>query len=168
LRLACVGVLEPRKNQRFLLEVIKGVEAEQAVLHLYGTGPDEQFLQEIVQRENLTDRVLFEGWVPSEEIWPDIDLLLMPSLHEGAPNAVLEAIGHGVPVLASDIAEHREILPEKALLSLDKFTEWAKEVELVFHNPEIQLQNIVREQEVSAQQMMFDWERLITEIIIYR
>jgi glycosyltransferase involved in cell wall biosynthesis len=90
LRLACVGVLEARKNQRFLCEVMRDIKAEQAQLYLYGTGQDESFLQETVQTENLDDRVHFMGWIDSESIWPEVDLLLMPSLHEGAPNPAFE------------------------------------------------------------------------------
>lgn len=124
LRVACVGVLEPRKNQRFLLEVFKQINAEQAQLYLYGTGPDEQLLRETVRKEGMSDRVHFMGWVPSESIWPEVDLLLMPSLHEGAPNAVLEALGNGIPVLASDIPEHGEILQQEYLLPASSPEQW--------------------------------------------
>ncbi|MCI5122712.1 MAG: glycosyltransferase, partial [Candidatus Electrothrix sp. AUS4] len=115
---ACVGVLEERKNQLFLLKVFEHIQAEQMQLFLYGTGPDEELLQHFVMKRNITDQVIFKGWVQAEQIWPEINLLLMPSQHEGAPNAVLEALATGTPVLASDIQEHREILPPICLLPL--------------------------------------------------
>ena len=163
LRAACVGVLEPRKNQRFLLDVFKKIKAEQAQLYLYGTGPDEQLLRERVRQEHLTDRVHFMGWVPSENIWPDVDLLLMPSLHEGAPNAVLEALGWGVPVLASDIPEHGEILPEHSLLPMRNIDKW-----LYFFSSEMKLIELREQQNNSVDLLKFTWQEKFCENIIKR
>jgi len=170
LRAACVGVLEPRKNQHFLLDVFKQIAAEQAQLYLYGTGPDEQLLQERVQRENMIDRVHFMGWVPSESIWPNIDLLLMPSLHEGAPNAVLEALGHGLPVLASDIIEHAELLPTEylCLLGNGNIAHWKEKISF-FTNEQLydRLRKRVLEQAVTTDKLKFDWdEEFVKHIIV--
>ena len=40
----------------------------------------------------------------------------MPTLHEGSPNALLEAMGYGLPCLASRIPEIHEVLPDDELL----------------------------------------------------
>ena len=158
LRTACVGILEHGKNQSLLLEVFQDIPADQARLYLYGTGPDEQLLRERVEQKNLTDRVHFMGWVPSERIWPEVDLLLMPSLHEGAPNAVLEALGYGIPVLASDIPEHGEILPEKFLLPIDDMSGWRTQIKYFTNAPIIQLLELIHEQKQAADIFRFDWE----------
>ncbi len=162
LRAACVGVLESRKNQRFLLDVFKRINAEQAQLYLYGTGPDEQLLRERVQQENLTNRVHFMGWVPSENIWPEIDLLLMPSLHEGAPNAVLEALGWGVPVLASDIPEHAEILPQEILFPIAQIIRWRRKIIFLNDDPTVGLQQVISQQRFYVKALQFDWENAFT------
>lgn len=109
--LGCAGILENRKNQKFLIELMTSLSSKQAQLHIYGVGPDNSKLKELITRYNLGDRVFLRGWVDSFAIFSGIDILLMPSLHEGCPNAVLEAMAHEIPVLASDIPEHREILP---------------------------------------------------------
>ena len=111
LRMVCVGVLENRKNQSLLLECMQSVSTNNAILYFYGIGPKEEELKELAIKLGVENKVHFEGWVDASIIWPTADLLLQPSMHEGAPNAVLEALAHGVPVLASDIPEHREILP---------------------------------------------------------
>ncbi|MGR0479910.1 MAG: glycosyltransferase family 4 protein [Candidatus Electronema sp. V4] len=164
LRTACVGVLEPRKNQRLLLDVFKKISAEQAQLYLYGTGPDEQLLQETVRKEGMNDRVHFMCWVPSERIWPEVDLLLMPSLHEGAPNAVLEALGHGIPVFASDIPEHAEILPRKYLRSVDSCASWSKLIEEAVRQNN--LASIAEDQRNCARKLFFDWDSKFVELIV--
>ncbi|WP_417914351.1 glycosyltransferase family 4 protein [Candidatus Electronema sp. JM] len=166
LRTACVGILEHGKNQQLLLDVFKGISAEQAQLYLYGTGPDEQLLRERATRENLTDRVQFMGWVPSERIWPEVDLLLMPSLHEGAPNAVLEALGYGIPVFASDIPEHGEILPEQSLLPIDDVARWRSRILFFVNEPEVRLREFIEKQRTAAEALWFDWEKKFVELIV--
>jgi len=166
LRLACVGVLEPRKNQRFLLKVMKEVKAEQTQLYIYGEGPDEQLLKNTVEEENLQDRVHFMGWVAAEKIWPEIDLLLMPSLHEGAPNAVLEALGNRIPVLASDIPEHAEILPECCLQQENNAGQWTTCINQVLPVLLKMIDNIQKKQIASCSQLLFDWDDCIGKLII--
>lgn len=166
LKLACVGLLEPRKNQSFLLEVMRGFKAEQVQLSLYGEGPNEQLLKDTVEKENLQDRVHFMGWVAAEKIWPQVDLLLMASLHEGAPNAVLEALGNGVPVIASNIPEHTEILPENYLVQLGKVANWVEVIERILLEPKRQLQNIICVQQEETQCLLFDWNPSVVNCII--
>ncbi len=166
LRAACVGILEFGKNQLLLLEVFKEIRAEQAQLYLYGTGPDEQLLRETVRKEGMSDRVHFMGWVPSERIWPEVELLLMPSLHEGAPNAVLEALGYGIPVLASDIPEHGEILQVESLLPIDDATRWRRRIIFLVEEPEARLRELIGEQEKAAEALRFDWEQTFVERVV--
>jgi glycosyltransferase involved in cell wall biosynthesis len=166
LRLANVGILEERKKQRFLLEIMKKMQPEQVQLYLYGVGPDEQLLRKAVNEENLADLVHFMGWVKPQDIWPNIDLLLMPSLHEGAPNAVLEAIANCVPVLASSIPEHFEILSKKQLLPIGNPLSWKEMIEDICRDPKNQLQNIIREQRDITLYLMFDWEQEIVKCIL--
>lgn len=165
-RLACVGILEPRKNQRFLLKLMEKIKAYQAQLYLYGIGPDEKLIKEIIKNENLIDRVHCMGWIAAEKIWHEVDLLLMPSLHEGAPNAVLEALGNGVPVLVSDIPEHAEILPKKYLFPLGNPLKWKAIIAEIINNPESKSQELVYEQRNSVQHLMFDWEQEVVEKIL--
>ncbi|MCI5161906.1 MAG: glycosyltransferase [Candidatus Electrothrix sp. AX5] len=167
LRAACVGVLEERKNQIFLVNILKKMRADQIHLYLYGTGPDEKLLRDLVEKENILDQILFKGWVQSEQIWPDIDLLLMPSQHEGAPNAVLEALATGTPVIASDIPEHKEILPQVSLLPLADEGAWREKLEAIADNPKNQLHQIVAEQKSAAgKHLQFDWDDKIVRCIV--
>lgn len=166
LHFGCVGVLARGKNQIFLLEVMEKIPKGQAELFLYGVGCDESFLLKKVQEKNLIDRVHFMGWVDSDDIWPNIDLLLMPSLHEGAPNAVLEAIGYGVPILASNIPEHTEILPGKDLLPLGKEYNWTHRLKQIIDDPQNQLNILTCNQKIQLRQLQFPWDRQINAIIV--
>ena len=165
LRLACVGVLEPRKNQRMLLRVMRGFAADQVSLSLYGVGPDEQLLKKRAKEGKLLNRVHFMGWIASENIWPDVDLLLMPSLHEGAPNAMLEALGNGVMVLASAIPEHAEILPDRYLLAVDDSGAWLKRIQSILLYSDTEIHASIEEQSRAGQGLLFDWDLEIVSCI---
>ena len=59
----------------------------------------------------LGGRVVFAGEiVDAARLFPAFDVYAAPSAKEGMPLAVLEAMALGVPVLASDIAAHLELL----------------------------------------------------------
>jgi len=161
LQLACVGILEKRKNQHFLLEVFEKVDPHEAHLYLYGIGPEETKLKRAVKEKHIHKYVHFTGWVEIHKIWQNIDLLLMPSLHEGAPNSVLEAMAYGVPVLASDIPEHREILPNDSLLLLEDPMIWANRLRAILEDPDHELKKLLDFQEPYAKYLTFDWDREI-------
>lgn len=165
LTLSCVGILERRKNQRLLLDVIEQIQAEEARLYLFGIGPQEEELRELVRQKDMEERIAFMGWREPEEIYHKTDLLLMPSLHEGAPNAVLEALERGIPVLANDIPEHREILPESSLLSPERPEEWALRINDILANPDSALSEIFVTQQPYTERLCFDWDERIVNII---
>lgn len=166
LQIGMVGLLEPVKNQAWTLRMMAGLNKTDFRLHLFGQGPDRDGLVRLVRSEKLEDSVSFRGWVPRHRIWPQLDLLLMPSLHEGMPNAVLEAIGHHVPVLASDIPAHRDILPAIHCLSLEEPELWRRELTRAAENPQPVLGEMADLQFDRAQSLIFDWGARVTALIV--
>ncbi len=70
-------------------------------------------LQAMIQAHGLQDRVHFLGWQTAEQLkkqYADSNLFLFPSRHEGMPNAVLEAMASGLPVVATNIAGNEELV----------------------------------------------------------
>jgi glycosyltransferase involved in cell wall biosynthesis len=84
LRLLCVGILEPRKQQTLL--VAAAARRHPGALHFHAAPSD------------ATLRLLWDGAVAT----------LFPSLAEGCGLPVLESLWRGVPCLASDLPAHRE------------------------------------------------------------
>lgn len=65
------------------------------------------------ERGSRSSSVIEHGVVEDmENQWQFLDVLLMPSRAEGFPMAALEALAHGVPVLATDVGELPRLLPE--------------------------------------------------------
>jgi glycosyltransferase involved in cell wall biosynthesis len=112
--LLCVGHLIERKGQHLLLQALaRGGRAEPESLVLVGSGEDERRLRELAGRLGLHERVSFVGNVAPAELPPwyrAADALVLPSLREGWPNVVLEALACGTPVLATRIWGTPEIL----------------------------------------------------------
>jgi glycosyltransferase involved in cell wall biosynthesis len=168
-RLGSVGVLDEGKNLSLLLQCVHTLKDRRLHLYIYGTGPAEKRLKTMVQSLGISDKVSFMGWVGiPAQIWNNIDMLLFPSLHEGAPNSVLEAIGYGVPVLASNIPEHREILPVDSLVAANSMDAWVGAIDRLLADPQGVAQRLVRDQTSYTQTLRFDWNCRVTELILTR
>jgi glycosyltransferase involved in cell wall biosynthesis len=114
LRFACVARLHPpSKGQDIALEALAQPvwRARKWRLSFYGTGPMQETVRMLAQRLKIADRVRFMGHVNDiENVWAKNHVLLMPSRYEGLPLVMVEAMLCGRPVVATDIAGHREIL----------------------------------------------------------
>jgi glycosyltransferase involved in cell wall biosynthesis len=112
-RLACVGRLTAAKNLSALIEAVSRLPAvPRWRLDIYGEGELRGALTAAITAHQVQDRVALRGFTPN--VWQDMatsDLLIMPSLWEGMPNVALESLAIGLPLVISDIAPHRELLP---------------------------------------------------------
>jgi glycosyltransferase involved in cell wall biosynthesis len=86
--------------------------------HVLGGGNAESWRRQAA-RCGLADRVRFDGVLPAGDAvlgWLDeIDVYLQPSLREGLPRALIEAMSRGCPAVASDLAGIPELLPPDKL-----------------------------------------------------
>jgi glycosyltransferase involved in cell wall biosynthesis len=101
-----VGRLVPVKGVSTLLKAVAEMSKSQPTprVLLVGEGPERESLEKLAAALGLSERVRFVGFV--EDIWPyyeQMDLFVLPSLHEGVPIALLEALGAGLPVVASAV-----------------------------------------------------------------
>ncbi|MBC8424200.1 glycosyltransferase family 4 protein [bacterium] len=82
-------------------------------LHVIGSGPLERSLSFAARDLGLADRVLFHGFRRNVYDWlAHLDVLLMPSLHEGLPYTLLEAMSLGAAVVASRVGGLAEVLED--------------------------------------------------------
>lgn len=76
-------------------------------LHLYGSGHDQDFLVKLARFFGVEDRVVFHGRVSDiREVWSENHLLLLPSLNEGTPLALVEAMLCGRPTVVTDVGDN--------------------------------------------------------------
>ena len=80
-------------------------------LLVIGDGPQRTELERFARLASDLDHIRFLG--ERDDVWrimPHLDVLWQASGYEGQPNSVLEAMAAGVPVVASDIPGHRELV----------------------------------------------------------
>jgi glycosyltransferase involved in cell wall biosynthesis len=112
-----VGRLEPQKGvDRLIATAPQWLgRLPDCDLLLVGDGPLRPSLEATARTAGIADRVHFAGWRPDvPEILAASSLLVLPSLWEGMPNVVLEAMASRLPVVASDVEGVRELLGPNA------------------------------------------------------
>lgn len=112
---ASVGRLYPAaKGQDLLLEGLAGPiwKKRSWRLSFYGDGDTRHSLEWLARKLGIADRVTFAGFTAVPDIWSANHLLVMPSRFEGLPLAMVEAMLCARPVVATDVAGHKEIIEE--------------------------------------------------------
>jgi glycosyltransferase involved in cell wall biosynthesis len=105
-RLATVSRLDEGKGIQLLLHAAAAVLANQRdwQLNLYGEGPAESYLRATVAHLGLGERVQFRGYVRElRAIWAENHLMISPSLEDGVPMTIPEAMLCARPVLATNV-----------------------------------------------------------------
>lgn len=104
-----VGYLGRLSEEKGLVHLIEAIAAMRSAstpvrLLLVGDGPQRAALERQVQTLGLDGLVVFAGFQTDAETWlPAFDIFALPSLTEGTPMALLEAMAAGVPVIASAV-----------------------------------------------------------------
>jgi len=112
--LGSFGRLSPEKGHHILLEAMARLGADIPVrLLLVGDGPERKNLETQAEMLGISNRVIFAGQQDNMRDWYEaIDLFVLPSLSEGLPFVVLEAMALGKPVLASRVGAVPEVIDE--------------------------------------------------------
>jgi glycosyltransferase involved in cell wall biosynthesis len=112
--IVAVGRQEYQKGHRYLLEAIDQLsDRPDLVLLMAGrTGNESDELQQILAAmPDVAERIQMLGHRPDvAEVLAAADLFVFPSLFEGMPGAVIEAMASGLPIVASDIEPVREVV----------------------------------------------------------
>lgn len=99
-----------RKNQGMLIEAMRRLP-EHVVLLLPGQGEMREMCRMQAGKAGLTDRIRFPGFVRDMENWYRAsDICVSASRIEGLPFNVMEAMACGLPVVASDIKGHQDLI----------------------------------------------------------
>jgi glycosyltransferase involved in cell wall biosynthesis len=108
-----VGRFNPQKNLPFLINAFARLQDKNWRATMVGDGPDRASAERLIEQHGLGDRITLPGWLPAAkvaEIMGDGDILCLPSLSEGLPVAAVEALKHGLAIVASDIPGVRDLV----------------------------------------------------------
>jgi L-malate glycosyltransferase len=113
----CVANLKIYKGHRFLLDAVALLRDRglPCTLALVGDGPERPALEEQAARLGIDVRFLGTR-TDVESLLARADVVVLPSLHEGMSNAVMEAMAAGLPVVATEVGGTAELLRGRGLL----------------------------------------------------
>lgn len=101
-----MGRLSPEKNQQVLISAFKRFHEEypDSRLYILGKGPLEDTLRAHIIELEMTESVFLLGHIPAPyNFMKQTDCFVLPSLYEGQPMVLLEALTLGMKILASNI-----------------------------------------------------------------
>ncbi len=102
-RILSVGSLKAQKNHGLLINAVARMQHRTAKLLLLGQGAAEASLRRIAAELEIADRVIFAGFrVDPLPFYATADLFALSSDYEGFGNVIVEALGHGLPVVSTD------------------------------------------------------------------
>lgn len=100
-----VGRLDSQKNHFLLIDSFKEVLSKfpDATLVIYGEGSLRNKLEEYVKRNGIEDKIKLPGRVENiKEMIKEANCFVLSSNYEGMPNALMEAMALGLPVVSTD------------------------------------------------------------------
>lgn len=113
-----IGRLIPRKGFQRVVQAlprVKELVQQPFQVEVVGTGAAKSELDELAQQLGVSDLIQYAGTVPYdrlEQSYQYADIFVLTSLSEGMPSVILEAMGCGLPVIASDVGGNNEIVWE--------------------------------------------------------
>jgi glycosyltransferase involved in cell wall biosynthesis len=167
----CVGRLEPVKNQHMLFQALAALRPHTPLLQLAGDGPSRAAYEAEIERLGLTDSVQFLGYrydIP--ELTASADVVVLTSLKEGIPRALMQAAAIGVPVVATDVKGTREVVVDGDtgfLVPLGDVHTLAERLTRLLERPALRHEMGARAVEHARQH--FDEERVVESLVrVYR
>lgn len=118
LRVLFIGRLIPRKGfQRVVraLPRLRELATRPFEVEVVGSGTARLELDELAARLSVSDLIRYVGTVPYEKLqvtYQYADIFVLTSLSEGMPSVILEAMGCGLPVVASNVGGNNELVRE--------------------------------------------------------
>ncbi len=112
-QLLFTGRVVYQKGLDLLIQALSEIMNVEWELSIIGDGSFKNQLHQLVERHGMVSRVRFHGWCKQEELLPVLaraNIFVNPSRHEGMPNAVLEAMASGLPVIATKIAGNEDLV----------------------------------------------------------
>ena len=112
-----VGRFAPEKGHRYLIEALNLLKQQNIAWRctFLGEGELEAELRELASEYGISEQVAFPGFC--EDVFSVLltsDVFVLPSLHESSPNALIEAMGIGMPCIASDLTSIANLVENEA------------------------------------------------------
>lgn len=144
-QILCVTRITPRKGVRYLIEAFSQLYKKYPNLNLQivGEGDEKSGLEKIVKELEIEKQVNFVGLVPHEKLpayYQSAGVYVLPSLNEGMSNSMLEALGAGLPLLATDTGGTKELIEDGVngfVLKMKNVADIVEKLEILIKDAEL-------------------------------
>lgn len=165
--LLCLARISPYKNQLTIIQALPEILKEDADVKVLLVGPisDRSYFEAIqyeLSKNNLKDHVIFTGAVDRNllpKYYSLADVFILPSLSEGMPLVLLEALSSGNAIIASDIPQNKEVAvtgKEAIFINPKNSRELAENVVMLLEDNK--LREKMRKQARKTAVKYFDWK----------
>lgn len=111
--LLSIGELSTRKNHEAVIKAIHKLNNKKIKYYICGQGDLKKYLQSLINKFNLKNNVKLLGFrTDINELCCCADLFIFPSLQEGLPVALMEAMASGLPCVVSDIRGNTDLIDD--------------------------------------------------------
>ena len=132
-----IGRLSKQKNYEFLIKVfpkILEIEAK-AICLIIGDGPKNNELKKLIKKLNLENKIFLTGEIKNASKYLKLfNIFILPSIYEGLPISLTEAIFAQIPSISSDVGGNKEILGKNFTYILNDEEEFLRLFEKIYHN----------------------------------
>lgn len=150
--IVAVGRLNKQKNYELLINSFNKIKMKypEYQLNIFGKGPEEDSLKCLIKKLDLENRVHLMGTKDNVMNYVyDSSLYVMSSNFEGFPNALIEAMGSGLPVICTDFSTGiaRELIKDGVngyVVPVNNPTKMAEAMSIILDNNSLQ-ENMSRE-----------------------
>ncbi|MFC1871161.1 glycosyltransferase family 4 protein [Chloroflexota bacterium] len=165
----CVANLRWEKGHEYLIEAMVDVSNSypETRLFIVGDGPRREIIQNLVQNKGLNEKVVFTGFIPPDmipEYMAAADVFVLPSLTEGFPNVLLEAMAAGLPIVATRVGGVPEIVTDGQngfLAAAKDSQQLADKISLLLKDEDIRKQLYTNNIEKAKQH---NWSKVVTAL----
>ena len=137
--LMSVGQLSHRKNQETVIQAMADVPDSRIKYCIVGLGEYEERFRRLIRELHLEDRVKLAGYSPRvQELLQMADCFIFPSLQEGLPVSLMEAMASQKPIICSKIRGNTDLITDKKsglLVEAKDCAGYAHAIEYLYANP---------------------------------
>lgn len=168
----CISRLSQEKGLVFLLgaweHVIK--DFPDATLHIYGHGEEKEYLEELSKALGISKNVFFEGVFSPvsgiDNIASNHQIFVQPSLFESIPTSIIELMGRGRIILATDVGGVSELIDNNqksgVLIKRASTDDIYFAIKKLFNN--IELQRVIQNNAVKKFKDNYDLNKAIDKL----
>jgi glycosyltransferase involved in cell wall biosynthesis len=172
-----VGGITEQKGLIYLAKVMPKIVKNNNEIKWIHVGPGNnlknpyyKLLTDFIKKENLSSNIIFTGPIPLKKLvwyYQNASLFVLPSLWEGMPLVVLEAISSGLPIVASDIAGVNDLLSKEFLVKTKESKAMTKKI-LWLITDKKKLKNIGMKNRIDAE-ANYSWHEVSKKLLdVYR